>query len=232
LETEKEARRLEDEARKSGDETKKQEAKAKYLEGRNKYYEQKEKWEAADKARRNADRKSMHVFVEPNWQEVLDLTGQDYIPLEVGKTVRKAYAQHDWEPATGKERVVFNTEFAKDLKGGEFMECYDGGGKCIDRETLKPIHVSPKERMQITLAHELAHSKHHNHGPEFQKLMYDYICNVVPDYPNRLYVWYPPTNDYSPWTDRPNMITEARLEEMRQERKTKEKTDKEKGNEQ
>jgi hypothetical protein len=220
LEAAKEATRLEDEARKSGDKAKMEEAKAKRSEANAMYRESKKRWEAAEKAAEKAERKSLHVFAEPQWQELLDLTDQDYIPLEVGKTRGDAYAQHVFDPATGKERVVLSTEFAKELKSNGFMEHYDGGGECIDRKTLKPLQVTSKERMQITLAHELAHSKHSNHGPEFQKLMYDYICKLVPDYPNRLYLWSPPSRDYSPWPDRPNMITKARLKEMQDERET------------
>jgi len=71
--------------------------------------------------------------------------------------------------------------------------------------------------MQVILAHELTHDKHHNHGPEFHKLMYDYICKIYPDRTKWLYVWAP--NDtrhpYSPWSDMPDMITESELNEMR-----------------
>ena len=86
----------------------------------------------------------------------------------------------------------------------------------IDRDTLQPIMITNEEALKTIVAHELVHDlqrdtlRYAQHKSEFQRLLYDYLCKIIPDRPNRLYVWYPVAdkqNLYEKWEDMPDQIS-------------------------
>ena len=185
--------------------------------------EYKDKNERAEKARKLADAadlKASKAFADPIWKETLKELGHDFPnPLYYRHMSEHIGAQYSYEVIKGTRKVTLNRSMAGVLRTNAMVsseELRDGGGFFIDRNTLQPIKITNKEALKTLLAHELVHDLqrdiigHVAHKSDFQRLLYDYMCKIIPDCHNRMYVWWPvddKRDPYEMWKDRPNQIT-------------------------
>jgi hypothetical protein len=161
--------------------------------------------------------------IELQWKDTLDTCGVDFPnPLRYGHIAEPMHKETAYAMYHRRTRTVtVSNEYVRKLLKDELPPGYDwdGGGYFVNRETLERVVGEPPwERMQRILTHELTHDSQLHHRADFHELMYNYLRKQSLDYPEWLYVWDPAKDrnfPYSPWKDRPNMITLAKLQKMK-----------------
>jgi hypothetical protein len=117
-------------------------------------------------------------------------------------------------------RIRFNKDFVKKCLAGKTINGVDTYGFYIDPKTLKEINIPSMARLEKLAVHELAHLIYWHHSEEHDKLVYDCMCELVPDYPN----WHRVLDHRSgvyPWKSRPNQMGNLKWNLMRLLKKLK-----------
>jgi SPP1 gp7 family putative phage head morphogenesis protein len=175
---------------------------------------------------KEADRMASRIVFEPAVKEVCETLGKEP-PSSIrfwDSRDRNGYVS--WEASWNHRSrlLTIDDTSARRMRRLKTMESWDGGGFFVDPETHERLRIPSTERMRTILAHELVHDTYAHHGPEFHKLMYEYICKLHPERRDWLYAWEPGDDSKSPyfeWRERPNMIfREDYLLKVKDEAKT------------
>ena len=90
------------------------------------------------------------------------------------------------------KEIVFSKKLMKDCLANDMVDSYDGAyGFFVDPDTLEEIKISSQEKQDLIMQHELAHFHHWDHTPEFDEMVYNNMCKLVPDYSKRIRVLAP-----------------------------------------
>jgi len=105
------------------------------------------------------------------------------------------------------KEIIFNKKFVKKCFVSKTISGGDTYGFYIDPKTLKEIGIPGEARMQKLALHELGHLVHWKHNEAHDKLVYDCMCELIPDYQS----WHrvlEHRKDVYPWKGRPNQTGE------------------------